>query len=144
MFECAKRVRDGMEAKVPAGYTIDKARRLVISSGSGVVTKADLVAHRRKLMSDPAFDPDYSQIMDFSDVTDVEVEASDIREMATEHVFSPTSRRAIIVRTDATYGLARLFEIHRDMRGERGIRVFRNREEGLAWVLGAKKADPGE
>lgn len=126
---------------MPAGYTIDKARRIVMSSGSGILTKADLIAHRRKLTSDPDFDPDYSQVMDFSDVMDVDVEASDIREMATEHVFSPASRRAIIVRTNAIYGLARIFEIHRDMRGERGVRVFRNREEGLAWALGDRKAD---
>ncbi|MFZ0213716.1 MAG: hypothetical protein WBE20_04740 [Candidatus Acidiferrales bacterium] len=121
---------------MPAGYTIDKDRRVVMSFGSGVLTKADLLAHRRKLLSDTDFDPSFSQIMDFTGVTEVDVEAADIREMATDHVFSPSSRRAIIAGTIAIYGLARLFEIHRDMRGERGIRVFRNREEGFAWALG--------
>lgn len=128
---------------MPAGYTIDKARRLVMSFGSGVVTKTDIVAHRRKLMSDPDFDPSYSQIMDFSGVTDVDMEPSDIRDLATEHIFSPTSRRAIIAKTTAVYGLARIFEIHRDMRGERGIRVFRDREEAFAWVSGKEEKNSG-
>ncbi|HEV2289821.1 MAG TPA: hypothetical protein VGR81_12820 [Candidatus Acidoferrales bacterium] len=124
---------------MPTAYTIDKTRRLVLSSASGVVTKAELVTHRRALTRDPDFDPNYSQIMDFSEVTDVDVEASDIRDLAIEHVFSTTSRRAIIARTSAVYGLARLFEIHRDMRGERGIRVFRDREEAFAWVSGKEE-----
>jgi hypothetical protein len=32
--------------------------------------------------------------------------------------------------------MARMFETLRDAMGERGIRVFRNLDDGLDWVLG--------
>jgi len=54
---------------MPAFYKIDKERRLVLSSAYGVFSRADSVAHREKLLKDPDFDPSYSQIADFTQVT---------------------------------------------------------------------------
>jgi hypothetical protein len=51
------------------------------------------------------------------------------------NIFSPESRRAIVVKNDVQFGLARLFETHRELAGETGIRVFRNLEEALEWVF---------
>ena len=49
-------------------------------------------------------------------------------------MFSPRSRRACVVKDDAQFGLARMFEIHRDLKGESGIRVFRSMEKALEWI----------
>jgi hypothetical protein len=38
------------------------------------------------------------------------------------------------VKDDAQFGLARMFEIHRDLKGESGIRVFRSMEQALEWI----------
>ena len=43
---------------MPAFYKIDKQRGLVLSSGSGVLTKSDLVTHMQQLLHDPEFDPE--------------------------------------------------------------------------------------
>jgi hypothetical protein len=120
---------------MPAFYKIDKERRLVLSSGAGTFTLADALAHQEKLAGDPDFDPSFSQLMDFTHVTRVELSAEDIRRLAQRTVFSPQSRRAFIMPNDADYGLARMFEILREAQGEYGIRIFRNLDEALDWVL---------
>jgi hypothetical protein len=88
-----------------------------------------------KLMKDPDFDPSYSQIADFTQVTKIELTAQDVHELAQRSVFSPQSRRALIVPNDVAYGLGRMFEMLRENQGEMGIRIFRNLEEALDWVF---------
>jgi hypothetical protein len=120
---------------VPAFYTIDRERRLVLSSGAGVLAREDLWGHMDRLSSDPNFDPSFCQILDFTSVTAVAFDTEDVRQLAQRNVFSWESRRAFVVKNDLHYGLARMFEIHRELAGEKGIRVFRSFEEAMAWVL---------
>lgn len=56
----------------------------------------DAVGHMQKLLEDPDFDPTYSQIADFTQVTKMEFSAQDIHEPAQRSVFSPQLRRAFI------------------------------------------------
>jgi hypothetical protein len=120
---------------MPAFYKIDKERRLVMSSGAGTFTLADALAHQEELATDPDFDPSFSQLMDFSHITAFDIDADGVRRLAQRSIFSPQSRRAIIMTSDAAYGLARMFEILREEAGEHGIRVFRNLDEALDWIL---------
>jgi hypothetical protein len=120
---------------LPAFYMIDKERRVVMTTASGVFTLADALRHQDNLLQDPDFDASFSQIMDLTHVTRFDVEAGDLRKMAKRNVFSPESRRAIIVNTDLGYGYARMFELLRESHGETGVRVFRTLEEALEWVL---------
>jgi hypothetical protein len=125
---------------MPVFYKIDKERKLVISTGSGVFTMADALAHQEKLRKDPDFDPSFSQLLDFTHVTKLELDAKDVRRLAQTFVFSDDSRRAILVSGDVAFGLARMFEMLRDTFGEKGIRVFRNLDDALDWVLAKKTA----
>jgi hypothetical protein len=120
---------------MPAFYKIDKERRVVLTTASGVVGIADGLAHQNKLLSDPDFDPSFSQLMDFTQATQVDLSGEDVRRLAKQNIFSPDSRRAILAPSDSVYGLGRMFEILREMTGERGIRVFRNLDEALEWIL---------
>jgi len=120
---------------MPQFYKIDKERRLVLSTGSGVFSRADAAAHMEKLLRDPDFDPNYSQIADFTQVAKIELSAKDVHELAQRSVFSPQSRRALIVPNEVAYGLGRMFEMLRENQGEIGIRIFRNLEEALDWVF---------
>ena len=120
---------------MPAFYKIDKERRLVLSSGTGVFNKEAAQAHQERLLADPEFDPSYSQLMDFTHVTQIDLTAADIQQLALRNIFSPESRRAFLVPNDLAFGLARMFEILRESAGERGIGVFRNLEEALDWVV---------
>jgi hypothetical protein len=120
---------------MPAFYKIDKQRKLVMSKGTGVLTMTEALAHQRKLLKDPDFDPSYSQLLDVTHVTDVDLSTEDIRRLAVTKVFSADSRRAILVNNDLQFGLSRMFEVFRENMGETGIRVFRNLDDALDWVL---------
>ncbi len=119
-----------------AYFKIDKEHRLVMSTLSGVLTMADALAHQENLRKHPDFDPSFSQLIDGTQLTGVELRREDVQRLARDAVFSPDSRRAFVTNTDAAFGLARMFETLRDTMGEKGIRVFRNLDEGLDWVLG--------
>jgi ATP phosphoribosyltransferase regulatory subunit HisZ len=120
---------------MPFFYKIDKQRRLVMSTAAGVLTKADVIGHQDQLLKDPDFDPSLSQLSDLSHVTGFEVTGADMREMTERTIFSSESRRAVIVSSELAYGLSRMFEIFRESKGERGIRVFRKLEDALDWVV---------
>ncbi len=120
---------------MPAFYFIDKEHGVVMSSGSGVLTREDMVGHQNRLLKDPDFDPTFSQILDFTNITRVDVKPEDILFLAERNVFSSISHRAVIAENDLAYGLARMFEMIREAKGEIGVRVFRDREEALAWAL---------
>jgi hypothetical protein len=126
---------------MPVFYKIDKERRLVLTSGSGTLTLADARAHQQKLSKDPDFDCSFSQIADFTQFTKFDLSSDDIRQMAEMSLFSPQSRRAFIVPNDFAYGLGRMFQILRDLAGEKGIHVCRSLEEALDWVL-SKSTSP--
>lgn len=120
---------------MPEFYKIDKERRLVLTTGSGVVTLSDAVSHMNKLSKDPDFDPSFSQIVDFTHVTRIELSADDIRRLAQRTIFSPHSRRAFIAPDEAAFGIGRMFEMLRGLEGEKGIGIFRSLEEALEWVF---------
>jgi hypothetical protein len=111
---------------MPSSYKIDKENRLVISTGTGVLTMADALAHQEQLLKDPDFDPSFSQLLDFTHVTDVELSSEEIHRLARTTVFSANSRLAFLANSDLKLGLARMFAIIRESFGEKGIRVFRN------------------
>ena len=125
---------------MPTFYKIDKERKLVMSTYSGVLTIADALGHQEKLPKDPDFDPSFSQLFDVRRVTDVQLTAEDVRTLARTSVFSPDSRRAILVDSDLKFGLARMFEVLRDTMGEKGIRVFRNLDDALDWIFAKDRA----
>jgi hypothetical protein len=118
-----------------AFYKIDKERKLVLSSGTGVLTREDILGHMERLSNDPDFDPDFSQLADFRQITEVEFGPEDVRQFAERNIYSSRARRAIVVKDDLQFGLARMFEIHRELNGETGIRVFRSFEDAMDWIV---------
>jgi hypothetical protein len=122
-------------------YEIDKERRLVTSTASGVITLPEIWAHQEKLLKDPDFDPSFAQLLDVTQVTKLALSSEDVRRVAESNTLSSNPRLAIVATSAFVYGLARMFQIFREMTGEEGIRVFRDRDEALAWVLGKDGAD---
>jgi hypothetical protein len=120
---------------MPAFYKILKERKVVLSTASGVFALADALAHQNQILDDPGFDPRYSQLLDFTHVTKIELSTADVHKLAERAVFWPTSCRAILVTTDIGQGLARLFKMLRENAGEKGIRIFRNLDDALEWIF---------
>jgi hypothetical protein len=124
---------------MPAFYKIDKEHRVVLSTASGVFDLTEALAHQDQLLADPDFSPDYSQLLDFSQVTSMQINADDVRRLAERHVFWPCARRAILVTRDLEFGFARMFQMLRENAGEKGIRVFRNLDDALKWIFAEAK-----
>lgn len=120
---------------MPSYFKIDRERRLVMSTFSGVFTLADGLSHQEKLLRDPDFASSFSQLLDCTHVTKIELEPEDVRTLAQKAIFSSNSRRAILVSSDLAFGLARMFVMFRESLGEKGVRVFHDLEEALYWVL---------
>lgn len=120
---------------MPATYEIDKRRRLVITTALEQFAVADGLAHQERLLKDPDFDPTFSQIMDVTRIDFSGVTADDIRKLAERNVFSPGSRRAIVVSSTFVYGFGRMFEMLRENAGESGIRIFRDMDDAIDWIL---------
>ena len=106
-----------------------------MSTLSGVFTLADGLAYQEKLLNDPDFDPNFSQLLDCTQVTRLELGPIEVRRLAQRSIFSPDSRRAILVSNDMVFGIARMFVMFREEAGEKGIRIFGDLDEALFWVL---------
>ena len=122
-------------------YEIDKERRLITSTASGVITLPEIWAHQEKLDRDPDFDPSFAQLLDVTQVTKLKLSSEDVRRVAESNTLSTNPRLAIVATSNLVYGMARMFQIFREMKGEEKTRVFRDRDEALAWVLGKDGAD---
>jgi hypothetical protein len=125
---------------MPVSYVIDKENRLVISTATGVVTSDEIYAFRRQILQDPDFDPSFSQLGDLSSLDTIDLDADEVKVLAERSVFSLASRRALVGTNLEVYGLGRMFEIVRGLRGDQQIRVFRTRDEALDWLLGKQQA----
>lgn len=128
-------LRKTERASMPTLYKIDKERRLVMTTVSGVPTFAEAVEFQNNLKNDPDFDPSFSHLMDFRSVSRVDLTGDEIRALAVANVFSANSRRAFLVNNDVGYGIGRMFGTLREITGDHGARVFRDLDQALEWAL---------
>lgn len=118
-------------------YRIDTTRGVVFSTWHGKLTAEDLNDVARHLRSDPAFNPDYRQLVDLSNVTGVTASFDAMRHYASDphgDPFSGKGRRALIAPHNLTFGMARMYEALREDKDQGGLRVFRTLQEGLQWL----------
>ena len=123
---------------MPTLYKIDKERRLVLTTVSGVTTFAEGLEFQKNLQNDPDFDPSFSHLMDFRSASPEDLTGNEIRALAVAKIFSANSRRAFLVNSDVGYGIARMFGTLREMAGDSGVRVFRDFDQALEWALGKR------
>jgi hypothetical protein len=117
---------------MPFRYIIHKEQRLVLSIGRGRVTFDEITEHRKRLLRDPGFNPIFNQLNDFTAATQTDISGTQVSWFASRSVFSPSSRRAMVVTNPALFGIARQFEVYH---GERAtVHVFRDWSSALKWL----------
>src|SRR5437588_855142 len=95
---------------MPAHVKIDVKNRIVYSSFYGMLSDTDLLAHRDVLKNHPDFNSKFSEIVDFSEVTELKVTVGFINTMAkSSSLYSPASRHVVIAPHDLTFGIARMY-----------------------------------
>jgi hypothetical protein len=118
---------------VPATYSIDSERKLVISRAWGVMTSADVREHRRSLRSDPLFDRTYRELIDMSGITEDLVDLGAKKEMSQDQLYAPGVQRAWVAPDDYPFAMARMYATAAEKRGQT-IGVFRTREAAEEWL----------
>jgi len=120
---------------MPYTYVIDKERRLVISTASGNVTFAEIMAHLDQLVGEPDFSPGFNHFIDWTAATNLDISTDEAKAIARRRDFSPPSRHAFFTTSPFIYGMLRLILTHHEMAGARDLTcVFYDRNEALQWL----------
>ena len=123
--------------KLKVRYSIDKQRRLIVTTAEGFVTFDDARDHQDRLLGDPDFDVSFDQLIDTTAVTKVDISASEARILAERRIVSPESRRAFVATKPHIFGLARMMEVYHEPLGE--VQVFYSMDEALEWLENADR-----
>jgi hypothetical protein len=118
---------------MPATYSIDVERKLVISRAWGAITDDDVREHARILRGDPLFDPTYRQLVDMTGITKDLVDTNTKQESSHGQLFAAGVRRAWVASADYTFGMARMYSVTAERLGQT-IGVFRTRNEAEKWL----------
>jgi hypothetical protein len=82
---------------MPVVLKIDPHRKVVHSTFYGRITDDDLLGQRERIASDPDFNPLFSDIVDFSDVTDPAITETAIAALAANPTLFSSSTIHIVV-----------------------------------------------
>ena len=126
---------------MPFEVKLDSETRVVRSRGFGVFTDDDLLNHleiMRELFADGTLDSTWAQVADFSDVESFhDVSSEGIWRQATLNPWPKVSFRAVIAPMEVAFGLARMYQLLCEEKGE-NVRIVRSEAEALAWITQEK------
>lgn len=120
---------------MPCSYIINKPRQLVLTTGSGLLTLAESIVHQNALLADIAFSPDFAQLLDLTEVTSTDLDGEGVARLAERTVFGPNAFRAFVASTPWVYGVLRMMQTMREMKGaEETIQVFHDLPSAWRWL----------
>jgi hypothetical protein len=115
-----------------AEHTVDADRRLVFVKFGKTLTFADVERYIELLQANPVFEPNFSEIVDLSDVVELDMRAEDFLKLADEiDPFEANAKRAFIARSSVQNHAARM---HKILRGHKNIEIFRTMDEADQWL----------
>jgi hypothetical protein len=126
----------GLSVKVRS--SIDKQRRLILTTGEGCVTFDDIKGHQDRLLVDPDFDASFDQLIDMTRATKLDISPHEARALAERRVVSPGSRRAFVATEPHIFGLGRMMGIYVERLESADAQVFYSIDEALMW-LGSRR-----
>jgi len=120
---------------MPCSYVIDRERRLVVSTAWDRVTFAEVMIHQDQLRSDPAFDPNFNQLVDATAVDGVDASVEEVKKAASRRTFSSSALRAFVATNPEVFGIGRLLGAHMGMgRVPQQVHVFYDIPSALKWL----------
>ena len=119
-------------ASKTARYHVDTGKELVSVKFGKKLTVRDIESYVGWLQVHPSFRPVYAEIVDLTEVEDLDFRADEFLKLADEiDPFSPDAKRAFIVRNSIQNHAARM---HKVLRTQRNIEIFRSVEEAERWI----------
>ncbi|MGA8270739.1 MAG: hypothetical protein WB919_04210 [Candidatus Sulfotelmatobacter sp.] len=118
---------------MPVHSVVDLSNRVVLTVLSGVVTFREATAQVTKLRADPAFDPGFSELIDLSAVSEIQMSYAVLKSLMEIDPFSTTSKRALVNPSPKSIsGAALLYRIMQS--DEVCVQVFASTAEALRWL----------
>ena len=113
-------------------YSIDKHRRLIVTTAEGSVMFDDIKGHQDRLLVDLDFDASFDQLIDTTTATRFDISAQEARILAERRIVSRQSRRAFIARKPHIFALGRMMAIYHERLGN--AQVFYSMYEAWKWL----------
>src|SRR5262245_40949323 len=118
-------------------YTIDAAQKNIRVIATGELSPEELVDLHHRFAGSPEVRPDFSILLDLRQARGEGFTTEGVRTLAALAALptrlDPASRRAVVVRSDLGFGVARMYGLRR---GDRitAFEVFRDLEEAERWI----------
>lgn len=125
-------------------FHIDETQRVIWTRCWGTLTDADVTSHQAALRADPRFRATFSQLVDTSDVSEVDISARTMLALGQSQLFATTAKRAYVVKREVIFGLVRMYGLYQGLRGRAEIHAFRTRAEAIDWLGVEDRSKPGE
>jgi hypothetical protein len=113
-------------------FHVDIERQLVTVNFGTRVTAEEIGEYGQKLRDHPLFEPTFSEIADLREAEEIDLQADEFLKLADEvDPFSPQAKRAFVARTATQNHAARM---HKILRAQRNIEIFRTLEDAERWI----------
>lgn len=126
-----------------AQHIIDTEARLIITRWKGDAIDIELIEALKRYQRDIQTNPeylDYNELVDFREAGTLQVSTEGIKSIG--RIASATDgearhrKLALIVASDLAFGLARMYEVYRDVvrKSNKEIRTFKDEDEARDWL----------
>jgi hypothetical protein len=130
--EDAQRPQEASDVPAPLDYLLNPTRRLISVKFRRKVQARDIERYASSLRAHPQFDPEFSEIVDLSEVEEVDLQADEFIRLADEvDPFSLKAKRAFVARNSVQTHAARM---HKILRTQRNFEIFRSLAEAERWI----------
>jgi hypothetical protein len=86
---------------MPLSFVVYSKHRLVISTGSDLVTWEEISERQNQTKTDREFNPEFNQLVDLRAVTRFDLTSDQARTLARRMIFSATSKRSLVAANPA-------------------------------------------
>lgn len=115
-------------------HLVDAEKRQVTVKFGKKLIAADVENYVAALVASHEFCPDFSEIVDLTDVEQLDLTAEDFIRLADQvDPFSIQAKRAFVVKSSVQNHAARM---HKILRTHQTIEIFRSLEEAECWIRG--------
>jgi hypothetical protein len=115
-----------------SNYVLDPKKRYVSVRFQKKVRARDIESYAASLRANPLFDPDFSEVVDLSEVEELDLNAEEFIRLADEvDPFSLQAKRAFVVRNEIQHHAARM---HKILRTQRNFSIFQSLEDARQWL----------
>lgn len=123
---------------MPITNVVDAGRGIVVTTASGVVGDEDFRRARGELLADPAFDPAFDRLWDFTGVTGEFVSDATLAELVASSPSRTRAVRAVVCATPAAITRVLSF-IETSRKMHRQVAVLPTRDAAEAWILATRE-----